>query len=371
MRYIDNNNYFQSTVSPGLWPALEWAPEFWRTLFNKLQNPVLVLDEGGKIIVSNLEATRLLDLHGLVGSEVPVYLKPMLDKGLEAAKTEAVSINTREGKYAFTVESVDFKEFGKLLIASGHREPQYWPGRLQDDSGLDQSVAMASEVSQKVKGPLAGIELYASILEEEVSDSGDNSLKSLVNEIRDSLKDVNEYLTSIESMSKDINLDLENINLIDVIDQALASMSDIFKAKHVRVWFDQKPIQVLGDRRLLVQLYMNIFLNSVEAMVSGGRLMIRMSQDPDLESEVVITDTGPGIDYGVTREVFNPFYTTKGKALGLGLPVSRRIVEAHDGLITVGSDLMAGARISVRMPGLPARLEIKGDQSKANDLSLN
>jgi signal transduction histidine kinase len=116
---------------------------------------------------------------------------------------------------------------------------------------------------------------------------------------------------------------------------------------------------------------MNLFLNSVEAMTTGGRLRIRMSQAPDLQAEVIVTDTGPGIDYDLTGEVFNPFYTTKSKPLGLGLPVCRRIIEAHDGNITVGSDLTAGARVAVRMPGLPLRSEAKFDQGRSNSHRMN
>jgi nitrogen-specific signal transduction histidine kinase len=373
MSLFDTNANFETIVNPGIWANMEWSQEFWVTLFDKLHYPIMVLDEGGRIFFSNSEATRLLDLDGLVGSKIPSYLDCLFvgDLAPDGVSVNPVSIETRDGSYDFKVEAVPFKDYGTLLVAAGLKVRQSWPNQASSHDGLDQSVAMVGEVSQKVKGPLAGIELYASILDEEITDSGDNSLKSLINEIRDSLREVNEYLTSIESMTRDMKLELETINLIDVIDEALGKMSDIFKAKNVCVWFDQKPIHVLGDRRLLTQLYMNIFLNSVEAMVCGGRLMIRMNQEPDHQTEVVITDTGPGIDYGLTKEIFNPFYSTKGKPLGLGLPVSRRIVEAHDGKIAVGSELTAGARVAVRMPGLPMRAVSEAGKGMAKGHSLN
>jgi signal transduction histidine kinase len=329
------------------------------------------MDGSGKIILSNSKATRLLDLDGLVGAIIPSYLKPFIgDVGhLAEGEVKAVSINTREGVYDFTVEAVSFKDNFTLIMASGLKDRQRWLNNTENHDGLDKSVAMAGEFSQIVKGPLAGIELYASILDEEFESCGDNSLKCLINEIRESLREVNEYLTSIESMTKDIKLDLESLNLIDVIDEALGNMNEIFKAKNIRVWFDQKPIFVLGDRRLLGQLYMNLFLNSVEAMVSGGRLMVKMNQDQDLHTEVVITDTGPGIDYDLTKEVFNPFYTTKGKALGLGLPVSRRVIEAHEGSLTVGSEVTVGARVTVRMPGLPSHTDSEKGIAKGHSLN--
>ncbi|MDR0621170.1 MAG: HAMP domain-containing histidine kinase [Deltaproteobacteria bacterium] len=378
MRYLNGDFGLEQNINPGLWQTVEWPADFWLTLFDGLRYPVLVMGEGGKLIMCNSQAAKLLDLGGMVGSRIPPYLEPLmpgdlprgeLDPGAE--KLRSVSLQTPDGAYTFTVEAMPFKGYGRLLMATGMKEWQYWPAQALNGDGLDRSVAMAGEVSQKVMGPLAGIELYASILDEEVSGDGDHSLKSLINEIRKSLKDVNEYLTGIESMSRDVKLDLETLNLIDVIDEALGNMDDIFKAKHVRVWFDQKPIYVLGDRRLLVQIYMNLFLNAVEAMVTGGRLTVRMNQDANLESEVVVTDTGPGIDYDLAREVFNPFYTTKGKSLGLGLPVTRRIIEAHDGSVSVGSELTAGARIVVRMPSLPARVGTKPEKCLARGVGLN
>jgi C4-dicarboxylate-specific signal transduction histidine kinase len=99
--------------------------------------------------------------------------------------------------------------------------------------------------------------------------------------------------------------------------------------------------------------------------------MIGMSQDTGHLTEIVITDTGPGIDYDLAKEVFNPFYTTKGKSLGLGLPVSRRVIEAHEGTITVGSDLTAGARVMVRMPGLALMDEGQVEKGLDKGLGLN
>jgi nitrogen-specific signal transduction histidine kinase len=354
MRFLETDTNLTPIYNPGIWPTLEWAPEFWMTLFDKLNYPVLILEEGGKIMFSNSEAGRLLNLEGLTGSNVPAYLKHLISNGFEVGrpKSRTVSVDTCDGIFRFNVKIFPYEGVGNLVMAAGIKEYQLWPAIDSSYDSLEQSVAMAGEVSQKVKGPLAGIELYASILDEELTDSGDNSLKVLINEIRDSLKSVNEYLTSFESMTRDIKLDLDNINLIEVIDEALDNMSALFKANNVGVWVDQRPVHVLGDRRLLVQLCMNLFLNSVEAMPSGGRLMIRMNQTADDQAEIIISDTGPGLDLGMDKKVFNPFYTTKGKDLGLGLPVSKRIVEAHNGHMTVGSEVSSGARVAVSLPGI-------------------
>jgi signal transduction histidine kinase len=103
----------------------------------------------------------------------------------------------------------------------------------------------------------------------------------------------------------------------------------------------------------MVQLFLNIFLNAAEAMPQGGRIHAVIQQNAKREAEIIITDTGPGISVHDMKKIYNPFFTTKNQPLGLGLPVSRRIVEAHQGRLLVGSRLKNGARVVVTLPYIP------------------
>jgi signal transduction histidine kinase len=211
---------------------------------------------------------------------------------------------------------------------------------------------MAGQMGQRVKGPLAGIELYASILDEELSARDDGDLTGIVGEIRQGVRDLNEYLTSFESMTRTLELRLERLRLAEVVDEALETLGGLLKSSGVGLLVDQGQVEVLGDRRLLVQLFLNVILNAIEAMPDGGRLMVDIRDDERGQAEVVVTDTGPGIDPRRAREIFNPFFSSKDQPLGLGLPVSRRVAEAHRGRILVGSDTAGGARVSVTLPSL-------------------
>jgi signal transduction histidine kinase len=147
-------------------------------------------------------------------------------------------------------------------------------------------------------------------------------------------------------------------------------MGEALKARGVGVLVDQRPLRVQGDRKLLVQLFLNIILNALEAMPAGGKLMVDIRDNGQGQVEAIVTDTGQGIDIRRSKEIFNPFYTTKDQPLGLGLAVSRRIVEAHRGRISVGTDLSFGARVSVALPCLGEKPESEGER-KSSELLKN
>jgi len=122
---------------------------------------------------------------------------------------------------------------------------------------------------------------------------------------------------------------------------------------------------VLADPQNLTQVFLNLILNAVDAMPSGGTLTVTTrteqcgefaSSDEDLLVE--IGDTGCGIDPQIARRIFEPFFTTKSekKGTGLGLSVSRNLVVEHGGDINVKSEQGVGTTFMVRLPRFfPAR----------------
>ncbi|MDR2349528.1 MAG: HAMP domain-containing histidine kinase [Deltaproteobacteria bacterium] len=339
--------------------CLEWGAGFWMNLFDQLDSPVLVYEAGGRLAYSNGEANRLLGLEGKGGGVLPECLSP-LTKGAEGlemydrGREVTVSGVDGGGTVRFVLKNVPGGRFGNLILAAGLvGDGRGVSSAVGKDRFGDESMAIAGEVSQKVKGPLAGIELYASILGEELEEREDGDLAAIIDGIRYGVREVNEYLTSFESMTGPLSLDLKPHNLAEAIDEALEALKGVFKSKGIGVLVEQKDLVVEIDKNLMVQTFLNILLNAADAMPDGGRLSVRLELNRKGEVEVIFTDTGPGVSFEDSRRIFNPFYTTKKQPLGLGLPVSRRIVEAHQGRITVGQDDPTGARIKVVIPRIP------------------
>jgi len=152
---------------------------------------------------------------------------------------------------------------------------------------------------------------------------------------------------------------LDATNIEPILEEAcLFLKEEMAKAKiEVCRHYWPGPLQVLADAQQMRQVFLNILLNTVQALPHGGTVTLRTVPEPPLLPwtgvRVEIADTGAGIPAEYLRRVFDPFFTTKEGGTGLGLSVSRRIVAAHGGELSVESQEGHGARFTIRLPKSP------------------
>jgi signal transduction histidine kinase len=123
-----------------------------------------------------------------------------------------------------------------------------------------------------------------------------------------------------------------------------------------------------GDRRLLIQVLLNLFINAIDAMSQGGKLSIRAAEDKKIGFlSVQVSDTGTGIPSHILGSIFNPFFTTKatGHGTGLGLAVSKGIIEKHGGHIEAKSVEGEGSSFTIHLPLVPVPADIKAKHQGA------
>ena len=106
---------------------------------------------------------------------------------------------------------------------------------------------------------------------------------------------------------------------------------------------------MLGDAIALQQLFLNLLLNSAQAMEPGGRASLVVDID-GADVRVVVTDSGAGIPASDLEHVLDPFFSTKTDGTGLGLPIARQIAAAHGGSLRIESVPGDGTRVEVRLP---------------------
>ena len=118
-----------------------------------------------------------------------------------------------------------------------------------------------------------------------------------------------------------------------------------------KLQFDKRPIMINGNASLLQQVFINLFLNAIQAMPDGGILTISINQAKQ-DLLISIADTGHGISQENINKIFDPFYTTApvGKGTGLGLSICYSIVKQHLGIIEVDSVVGMGSTFTVRLP---------------------
>jgi signal transduction histidine kinase len=148
---------------------------------------------------------------------------------------------------------------------------------------------------------------------------------------------------------------LEEKNIIPVIKNVVSMLEFEARKRNVRLHLEcqEEIIQVECDENRLKQVFLNFIKNGIEAMPNGGDLIVRTSIN-NQNVQISIQDTGVGISEEKLKKLGEPFYTTKKNGNGLGLMVSFKIIESHNGRVYVESELNKGTTFNILLPAKTA-----------------
>ncbi|HEX6560260.1 MAG TPA: ATP-binding protein [Longimicrobiales bacterium] len=220
---------------------------------------------------------------------------------------------------------------------------------LEERAGFAEVGELAAEMAHEFKRPLAAIQTAIQLLEQEYT-LGDDGQKLLVG-IEGQLDRLSETMRDVFGLAKPISVEREDVNLHDVLDNALLQLAANIPTPLIsirREYGPDLPI-VSGDARRLELAFLNVMNNAVDAMPNGGVLTIRVEPRKGVV-DVAFMDTGCGMDPGDVQKVMKPFYSTKATGTGLGLPLVARIVSAHDGQVLMESEKGSGTTVRLRLP---------------------
>lgn len=212
---------------------------------------------------------------------------------------------------------------------------------------------MAAGIAHELKGPLVSIGGFAGRLTRKLPpDTTEWSNADLI--VREVLR-LESILSEILLFSKRATICYTTCNLAQVVKDSLAVVTPPLEEKQIEVTtrFSRQKLMLLGDCQQLKQVFLNIMLNSVDAMGIGGKLSVQaMPEQLDGKDAVCvrISDTGGGIPVESLGSIFNPFYTTKDNGTGLGLPIANRIITNHGGKIQMINKPGVGVEFKVILP---------------------
>lgn len=258
-----------------------------------------------------------------------------------------------------------FNAMVEKLKAAREEIEVYHQQRLDRAEKLASIGELAASLAHEIKNPLAGIAGAVQVMAEELSD--DNPRKEIMQEVLTQVHRLDRTVRDLLAFARPGKPDVGPCDINQVLDWVLLLLAENPEAKTVRVVRAYEPNlpRVEADSKQLGQVFLNLVLNAVQAMPNGGQVSLRTSlremDGVDKEEprghgqmiEVVVADTGPGIPPHLLEEIFKPFITTKHRGTGLGLAVSRRIVEDHGGTIAAESQPGQGATFRVGLPVRP------------------
>ena len=252
-------------------------------------------------------------------------------------------------------------------LLQAHEELKQAQIKLIQTAKLESIGRLAAGVAHEVKNPLAVIQLGVDYLTRAAKNDANPDAIETIQEMADAVQRADTVIKGLLNFSRSEQLALIPADLNSVIEESLVLVRHEF-TKHA-IALDKALAESLPevelDRNKVKQVLINVFVNAVQAMGDNGKLWVKTfrqpataefaGQSPSGETLVVqIEDTGSGIPADKQDKLFEPFFTTKpvGTGTGLGLSVSRKIIELHQGTIRIANrtDNIRGVAVTITFP---------------------
>ena len=213
---------------------------------------------------------------------------------------------------------------------------------------------IAASIAHEVRNPLDAIKGSAEYLQKKYHEDG--TITRFTTIIKDEINEVAKFLDEYLQFARPATPRFTPTNINSVLDETLHLAENLIEQNRIKV---NKELEtdlplLMADSKQMKQVFMNIILNSIEAMPSGGVLGIHTFKEllnGELKDVAVeFSDTGKGISRDKVEKIFEPFYTTKEEGSGLGLSISQGIIERHKGKIVVESEEGKGSTLRIILP---------------------
>jgi signal transduction histidine kinase len=210
---------------------------------------------------------------------------------------------------------------------------------------------VAAQVAHEVRNPLAGILLYSVHLKGKLEGKLPNGDAQLIDKIIETINHLTATTEQILNYARPVTLAPRPVDLNEVAKDVVQLLSTEVSAHNIETQFNLNNAPVTGmlDEPSIRAATLNLMLNAVQAMSTGGRLTVSTGQN-DRKLWMTIRDTGAGMTTEQIKEIFEPFNTTKSRGLGLGMPYAQKIIQQHGGQIVVDSRPGNGTKVKIELP---------------------
>jgi two-component system sensor kinase FixL len=219
--------------------------------------------------------------------------------------------------------------------------------RLREQTALARLGEMAAVIAHEVKNPLAGVRGAIQVIGGRLPKDSKDAM--VVKEIVNRIDALNDLMKDLLLFARPPQPHPATVEVMPLIDSTISLLSADPALKEVAVTVDGAGARIMADPELLKIVFLNLLVNGGQAMHGRGAIRVTV-ESRDGSCRIAFRDGGPGIPRDVLEKIFTPFFTTKVRGTGLGLPTARRIVEAHHGQISIACPPEGGTAVTVTLP---------------------
>lgn len=238
-----------------------------------------------------------------------------------------------------------------LLVRLRDPEAQRQIGReLQTADRLTALSRVSGGVAHEVKNPLNAILLHVEVARSKLA-RGDTDVAQQMEIVSREILRLDRVVKTFLDFTRPVELHFTNVELNELLSEILELARPQAESSQIQVRVDEdaRGGEVRVDRDLLKQAFLNVVVNAIESMPNGGELRFESRTNSET-AEIRISDTGPGIPPNIRDKIFLLYFTTKIAGSGIGLAMTFRIVQLHDGTIDFTSESGKGTTFSIRLP---------------------
>lgn len=207
---------------------------------------------------------------------------------------------------------------------------------------------MAAKIAHEIRNPLGSMAIFASLLERELGT--DFEKRRLAEHITKGVKTLDNILSNMLLFAASPSARLKQIDIQEIIEDSLLLTRGREKGGvEIKTEF-KGSTSMMGDQHLLRQLFINLFINALDALEDGGELTVKTRSMSNGFIEIEVSDTGSGIPEDSIDRIFDPFFSSKDRGTGLGLAIVSTVVDAHNGSINLWSKVNEGTSFRIMLP---------------------
>jgi signal transduction histidine kinase len=219
--------------------------------------------------------------------------------------------------------------------------------QIREQTALAKLGEMAAVIAHEVKNPLAGIRGAIQVFATRTAKEG--TTPPILTEIIGRIDSLDRMMKELLLFARPPQPKRAPTDVVPLVTTTAEFLSQDPSLKQVEIEIDGSSPPVHADQEMLKIVFQNLLINGAHAMHGRGRIRVAVKAT-DSTCQIAFSDGGPGIPPEVREKIFSPFFTTKSRGSGLGLPTAKRLIEAHEGQIVIDCPPSGGTTVVVQLP---------------------